>query len=579
MNIPREFINQLLEKIDIVDLINNQIPLQKKSGDNYFARCPFHQEKSASFSVSQTKQFYYCFGCGAHGNAIDFLMQQDRLHFVDAVETLAHLAGMRIPQSKQTAESKSLPILYDLLTETALFYHKNLKTSDRAIQYIKSRGMTGETAKTFQLGYASANHGIHSHFGKTKSDRDRLLEMGLLIAHQGQYFDRFRDRIIFPIQDYRGRVIGFGGRIIDQGEPKYLNSPETVLFQKSHALYGLNQVLKSNRKLARVLVVEGYMDVLALFQQGITYAVATLGTATSAHHLTRLFRYTQEIIFAFDGDQAGRTAAWRALQIALSMLEDGWQVRFLFLPEGEDPDSLVNKIGRPAFEAKLAKAMPLSQFFFDTLSRQCDLTTLEGRSRLASLALESLHEMPSNLLKNLILTELSERTRIELATLKQRIKSKDTSQKDPTPSPQVQMPMPIQLAIYYLLFMPELAKVIANFHSEIPDNALPGLTILNQIIDIIKENELTTTSSLIEYFRNSPESLSINQILQLKKPILDVGADAEFVGVIRQITLLYYETIIEQLLSKGAGASLTKEEKLLLSDKIKLKQSLINHPP
>jgi DNA primase len=343
--IPRDFIDQLLNRVDIVDFIDSRITLRKKSGNNFFACCPFHNEKNPSFSVSQPKQFYYCFGCGAHGNAIDFLMQYDRLNFPEAIEALAKQVGMEVPKQsispQQAEKAAAQQSLYELLAQVAKFYQSQLRTHNRAIEYLKQRGVSGEIAKSFAIGVAPQGwDNLLQKIGQHA--KQALLEVGMLIKkEEGGCYDRFRDRIMFPIHDRRGRIIGFGGRIIDQGEPKYLNSPETPLFQKGHELYGLYQALQANRQLERIIVVEGYMDVIALFQHDITYAVATLGTATSSSHIERLLRHTAEIIFCFDGDQAGRSAAWRALQVTLPLMRDGIQVRFLFLPEGEDPDSLV----------------------------------------------------------------------------------------------------------------------------------------------------------------------------------------------------------------------------------------------
>ena len=328
MKFPREFIDLLLTKIDIVDLINTHIPLHKKSSNNYFACCPFHNENTASFSVSQTKQFYHCFGCGAHGNAIDFVMQHDRLSFPDAIETLAKQAGMDIPKETASKTYQDHTARFELMTKVATYYDQQLRQSERAIHYLKNRGISGKTAKQFNLGYAEPawNH-LLNQFGIHDVDKQKLLDMGLIIKRdEGGYYDRFRDRIMFPIHDYRGRIIGFGGRIIDTGEPKYLNSPETSLFQKGHELYGLYQALKANRQLNRIMIVEGYMDVITLFQYDITYVVATLGTATTPKHLERLFRYTSDIIFCFDGDTAGRTAATRALQVIFPLIHDHLQV-------------------------------------------------------------------------------------------------------------------------------------------------------------------------------------------------------------------------------------------------------------
>src|SRR5579872_117414 len=377
--IPREFIQLLLSRIELVDLIDGRVPLRKKSANNYFACCPFHTEKSASFSVSQNKQFYYCFGCGAHGNAIDFLMQYDRLEFPEAIEALARQAGLEVPREAGTV---SRPVVsdhfYTLLEDAAKFYQQQLKQSPTAIDYLKKRGLSGEMAKEFGLGFAPAgwDHLLQT-LAKTDALKQALLDTGMLIKKDdGGYYDRFRERIMFPIRDRRGRIIAFGGRILEKGEPKYLNSPETPLFQKGHELYGLYHAQQRNRQLDRVLIVEGYMDVIGLFQHGITYAVATLGTATTTTHLQRLFRHTSEVIFCFDGDEAGRTAAWRALLVTLPIMHDEISIRFLFLPEGEDPDSLVRKEGKQDFENRIQNAATLSHFFFQSIAAQSNLTSL-----------------------------------------------------------------------------------------------------------------------------------------------------------------------------------------------------------
>ena len=406
-HIPREFIQALLTRIEIVDLIDTRIPLRKKSGNNFFACCPFHNEKSASFSVSQNKQFYHCFGCGAHGNAIDFVMQYEHLSFPEAIESLAKQAGMEIPRSSRpTEKTVSHTELYSLLDDVTNFYQKTLKDEPQAIAYLKSRGLSGEIAKDFSIGYAPQgwDH-LLRQLGKTSQLKQQLFDTGMLIKKdEGGFYDRFRERVMFPIHDRRGRIVGFGGRILDKGEPKYLNSPETPIFQKGHELYGLYQALKSNRQLTRALIVEGYMDVIALFQNSITYAVATLGTATTSHHLQRLFRHTSEIIFCFDGDNAGRTAAARALQVTLPLMSDGLQVRFLFLPDGEDPDSLVRKEGKDAFEIRIANALTISNFFFQTIAAQADLSSLDGRARFVKLASEQIDPLPESIFKKMIPT-------------------------------------------------------------------------------------------------------------------------------------------------------------------------------
>lgn len=584
MNIPREFIDLLLAKIDLVDLINTQIPLRKKSGSNYFARCPFHNEKSASFSVSQPKQFYYCFGCGAHGNAIDFMMQHDRLSFPEAIEALARQVSMEVPHTAaHVKKDESLPALYDLMNQVTAFYYEQMRKSPHAIDYLKKRGISGRIAQQFSLGYATNSfHQLLDQFGKTESERKKLLDTGLIIkkAEGGGHYDRFRDRIMFPIHDYRGRIIGFGGRIIDQGEPKYLNSPETPLFQKGHELYGLHQVLKSNRQLDRIMIVEGYMDVIALFQHGIDYAVATLGTATSPHHLQRLFRYTPEIVFCFDGDEAGRTAAWRALQVIFPLMQDSLQVRFLFLPDGEDPDSLVRKESKALFEKRLESALSLSAFFFQTLSRQSDMSTMEGRAQFATAALTHIKQLPASLFQGILIEELGKRARIDINELKQQVKSSNPVSLPETavsaaPTEKTKLPIPIRLALMLLIQHPHLASLVKEPPLP-PNNLLPGYLFLVQLLDIIRKNPHITTGALIEYWRGQKEEEFVAKLAQGEHMVPEAGLDNEFLGTMRQLTVLGLDVEINRLLAKAAQEGLSEEEKLELSGWITKKKSLYN---
>lgn len=584
VNIPREFIELLLAKIDLVDLINTQIPLRKKSGSNYFARCPFHNEKSASFSVSQPKQFYHCFGCGAHGNAIDFLMNHERLTFPEAIESLARTCGMEVPHSASPNIKKddSLPALYDLTSAVSDYFYEQMRKSDRAISYLKKRGISGKIAQQFHIGYAPSGWShVLDTFGKSEADKKKLLDTGLIIKKDdGGYYDRFRERIMFPIHDYRGRIIGFGGRILDQGEPKYLNSPETPLFQKGHELYGLYQALKTNRKLDRVLIVEGYMDVIALFQHDITYAVATLGTATTSHHLTRLFRYTTEIVFCFDGDEAGRTAAWRALQVILPLMNDTLQIRFLFLPDGEDPDTLVRKESKEQFEKRMSHASSLSEFFFQTLSKQSDMNTMEGRARFAAAALNHIKQLPAGIFHGILLEELSKRARVDIVELKKQAQTNGEIQATaitPLAPPsqdqlKTKLPAPIRLALGLLVQQPELAHLIQE---PLPQNDLTGMNFLTQLIDIIQKNPgLTNTGALIEYYREQKEGAFIAKLAQWEHMIPDTGIQHEFLGVIRQLTTLNFAAEINRLLAKAAGEGLSDEEKQELSAYIARKKAI-----
>lgn len=578
--IPRDFIDLLLAKIDLVDIINTQVPLRKKSGSNYFARCPFHNEKNASFSVSQPKQFYYCFGCGAHGNAIDFMMQHDRMSFPEAIEALARQAGMEVPHAPGTIKKDdSIGALYDLTNQAAAYFYEQMRKSQRAITYLKNRGISGVIAQTFSLGYAPNGwSNVLDSFGKTESEKKKLLDVGLIIKkNEGGYYDRFRDRIIFPIYDHRGRILGFGGRIIDQGEPKYLNSPETPLFQKGHELYGLYQALKTNRKLERVIIVEGYMDVIALFQNGITYAVATLGTATTNHHIQRLLRYTSEIIFCFDGDEAGRTAAWRALQVIFPLMHDSLQIRFLFLPEGEDPDSLIRKEGKAAFEKRMTGAASLSSFFFQVLSQQCDMNTMEGRARFAALSLNSIKTLPAGIFQGILLDELSKRARVNLDELKEQIKGKDETQIEGALIPDQtknRLPSPLKLAFALLLQHPYLAKLIDQPSFK---GSLPGFTFLIQLIELIQKRPNITTGALIEHWRGQKEGAFITKLAHWDHMTPEKGVENEFLGAIRQMKMLEFDQEINRLLAKAAQSELSDAEKVELSAWISQKKSLINN--
>jgi DNA primase len=386
--IPKNFIQDLLNRLDIVDVVERYVPL-KKAGANYVACCPFHNEKSPSFTVSQTKQFYHCFGCGAHGTAIGFVMEHAGLGYVDAIEELARSVGLEVPHERQAAGDayhKVAPDLYEVMQTATRYYREQLKLTQRAIDYLKQRGLSGEIAAKFGIGYAPDGwQNLAAAFPDYQDDT--LNETGLVItSDEAKRYDRFRDRIMFPIINVRGQVIGFGGRVLDKGEPKYLNSPETPLFEKGRELYGLFQAQKAIRAVHRVLVVEGYMDVVALAQHGVEYAVATLGTATTPYHIQKLLRLTEHIVFCFDGDKAGQKAAWRALENALPYLQDGKRISFLFLPVEHDPDSFIREFGKDAFEQRMQESMPLSAYLLREVSAELDLRTQEGRNQLLQRA-------------------------------------------------------------------------------------------------------------------------------------------------------------------------------------------------
>ncbi|HAR04690.1 MAG TPA: DNA primase [Pseudomonas sp.] len=418
--IPQSFIDDLLNRSDIVEVVGSRIQL-KKTGKNYSALCPFHKEKTPSFSVSPDKQFYYCFGCGAGGNALGFVMDHDQMDFPQAVEELAKRAGMEVPREDSGRKHKPRqPVdspLYPLLAAAADYYRQALKshpTRKAAVEYLKGRGLSGVIARDFGLGFAPPGwDNLMKHLGGDALQQKALIDAGLLIenAENGKRYDRFRDRVMFPIRDSRGRVIAFGGRVLGDDKPKYLNSPETPVFHKGQELYGLYEARQANRDLDEIMVVEGYMDVIALAQQGLRNAVATLGTATSEEHLKRLFRIVPSVLFCFDGDAAGRKAAWRALEATLPNLQDGRRARFLFLPDGEDPDTLVRAEGTDAFRARIQQhSQPLADYFFQQLSEEADPRSLEGKAHLATLAAPLIEKIPGNNLRALMRQRLAEIT-------------------------------------------------------------------------------------------------------------------------------------------------------------------------
>jgi DNA primase len=419
--IPDSFKQDLLNRVDVVDVVQRYVQL-RKAGANYVGLCPFHNEKTPSFSVSPTKQFYHCFGCGAHGNAIGFLMAYASMGYVDAVKDLASQVGMQVPEFRprtpeEAARKEREPDLYALMEKAMNFYRGELKKAPRAIDYLKGRGLTGEIAARYRIGYAPDDWQALQGAFPNYEDK-ALAEVGLIVQNEeGKRYDRFRDRIMFPIVNPRGAVIGFGGRILDKGEPKYLNSPETPLFEKGRELYGLPQARDAIRQASRVLVVEGYMDVVALSQFGIGYAVATLGTATTPVHVAKLLRLADELVFCFDGDAAGRKAAWRALEVSLPLAPDPKPVRFLFLPQGEDPDTFVRKHGREAFEARVREAETLSQFLLSQLRSEVDLDTPEGRARLISASKSHIQRITAPALRLQLTNEIAQLARVAEADI------------------------------------------------------------------------------------------------------------------------------------------------------------------
>ncbi|WP_063703036.1 DNA primase [Pseudoalteromonas gelatinilytica] len=565
--IPRQFIDDLLARTDIVELIDSRVGL-KKAGKDYQACCPFHNEKSPSFTVSQDKQFYHCFGCGANGNAISFVMEYDKLEFVDAIEELASMLNLDVPREKggssgpqRTAEQKRSD--YDLMLHAARFYQHQLKhhaNSKTVIDYIKGRGLSGETAKKFMIGYAPSEwEALCQQLGRNKDQKEQLIELKLASEKSpGRQFDFFRDRLMFPIRDKRGRVIAFGGRVMqaDQG-PKYLNSPETRIFHKGFELYGLYEAKQAHKKLDHILIVEGYMDVVALAEQGIEYAVAALGTATTAEHMHTLFRTTDKVICCYDGDRAGRDAAWRALENALPYLADGKSLKFVFLPDGEDPDSLVQKEGKDAFEARLNEADDFTKVLFNKLSQEVDLTQDAGKAKLLSDALPLIEKIPSDFYQENILEHLGRLIGRTREQLNNRVKS-------PKQQHAIERKFkitPMRQAIGILLQHPNLATSIA-YMPELAEMKIAGIELFLRIQHLALEREGVTTAQILESFRGGAEYDALVKLATWQHQINDDRLETVFKNTFKFIEDQCLNYRLETLLIKDKTQGLSSEERL-----------------
>jgi DNA primase len=571
--IPEKFIDELLARVDIVDVIDARVPL-KKAGKDYKACCPFHDEKTPSFTVSQSKQFYHCFGCGAHGSAIGFLMEYERMSFPEAVEDLARRAGMEVPHEARALREQpdlSAPLL-EALAQADRFFRKMLREHPQAqiaVDYLKRRGLSGEIAASFGLGYAPDGwDNLLKAVGTDEAARQALLTAGLIVKKDGGgQYDRFRQRIMFPIHDHRGRLVGFGGRVLDQGEPKYLNSPETPLFHKGRELYGLFRARDALKREGRALVVEGYMDVVALAQFGIDYAVATLGTATTRDHLERLFRYVPEVVFCFDGDRAGREAAWRALENALPVVHEGQQLSFLFLPEGEDPDTLVRKEGAAAFGARLKTAIPLPDYFFQHLAAQVDMGRLDGRARLVELARPDLSNMRSGVLRQLMVARLAELSRLPAAELNRLL---DGGAARPPPSAGREgrhgggaqgRPSLVRSAVALVLQNPALARLVAEPAEFQVLAERPGVGLFLDLLQVLKARPELKTGSIIEHYRGSEHQQPIARLATWEHPSQAGDLEAEFHGLMTQLRREARMAATERLLDKDRLSGLTPAEK------------------
>lgn len=555
--IPSVFIDDLLTRVDVVDLIDSYLPL-KKTGSNYVARCPFHTEKTPSFSVSRRKQFYHCFGCGASGNAIGFLMDYSHLNFVEAVEDLASFVGIDVPREESATTpltgKQDLASLYAVQQQVAKFYAQQLRDSNNdglAVQYFKDRGVSGEVARDFLLGYAPDQW----HLLADQFDIELLKKAGLLIAKEdGRSYDRFRGRIMFPIRDRRGRVVAFGARVLGDALPKYLNSPETPVFHKSNEVYGLYELLEKKGRPAQILLVEGYMDVIALAQFGLRNAVATLGTAPTRAHFDLLFRFTTEIVLCFDGDEAGLKAAWRAIEAGLPCLKDGRHIRVMLLPEKEDPDSLIRREGVGAFLARLAAASPLSDYFFSRLGGALDLQTLEGRAALMLKANAYLKTLPSGYFREMMVGRLNEQ--VEHVTLD--LGSEGTKRRSDISKEKV---TPARTANALLLQNPELAQ--SQFLKDGVDLSLdsPGLNLLRKVLSVIAEKSELTTGGLLENFRGEPEESQVRALIQVPVLVPESVLEVEFAGAVRRLVAQVVEADLAQLLKKEQVLGLTLDEK------------------
>ncbi len=553
--IPKSFIQDLLNRLDIVDVVERYVPL-KKAGANYVACCPFHNEKSPSFTVSQSKQFYHCFGCGAHGTAIGFVMEHGGMGFVDAVEELARNAGMTVPReapSQSQIQAKAAPDLYEVMQTAMRYYREQLKQSLRAIEYLKRRGLSGEIVARFGIGYAPDGwQNLEAVFADYRSIS--LLETGLVIENDEQKrYDRFRDRIMFPIANARGQVVGFGGRVLDKGEPKYLNSPETPLFEKGRELYGLFQAQKAIRASQTVLVVEGYMDVVALAQHGVEYAVATLGTATTSYHVQKLLRLSDRVVFCFDGDAAGRKAAWRALENALPQLMDGKSINFLFLPPEHDPDSFVREHGKEDFERLLRESLPLSGYLLHELSSQVDLRTQEGRGALLKRAkplLTAIAAPTTGLLLRKELAALAGITQAELEGLYGVAPTGAPLQRAPQKAARPAASS-LRVLLRCLLYQPSLVQLLPSDFAAEGTDAEPVLALTYWLR--AQSGEVTTAAVIQGFHGTAFEALLAAEQAEIMQWGDTFDVEAEFRDVLVKLADATRKKKLQALLAKPGG--------------------------
>ena len=564
--IPRVFINDLLARTDIVDLIDARVKL-KKQGKNYHACCPFHNEKTPSFTVNGEKQFYHCFGCGAHGNAVDFLMNYDKLEFVETVEELAAMHNLEVPYEAGSGPSQierhQRQSLYQLMDGLNTFYQQSLMqpAATPARQYLEKRGLSSDVITGFSIGFAPPGwDNVLKRFGGNAENRKSLVDAGMLVTNdQGRSYDRFRERVMFPIRDKRGRVIGFGGRVLGDALPKYLNSPETDIFHKGRQLYGLYEAQQDNADPQRLLVVEGYMDVVALAQYGINYAVASLGTSTTADHIQLLFRATNNVICCYDGDRAGRDAAWRALETALPYMTDGRQLRFMFLPDGEDPDTLVRKEGKEAFEARMEQALPLSAFLFNSLLPQVDLSTPDGRAQLSTLALPLISQVPGETLRIYLRQELGNKLGILDDSQLERLMPKLAENGASRPVPQLKRTT-MRILIGLLVQNPDLAPLVPPLGA-LDSNKLPGLGLFRELVNTCLAQPGLTTGQLLEHYRGTNDAATLEK-LSMWDDIADKDiAEKTFTDSLNHMFDSMLELRQEELIARERTHGLSSEER------------------
>jgi DNA primase len=584
--IPQTFIDEIVTRSDIVEIIGSRLTL-KKAGREFKACCPFHNEKTPSFWVSPDKQFYHCFGCGAHGTVVGFLMQYEKLEFPEAIAALAERAGLELPREAQDSQRSGSTDLYDVMSSATRFFEQNLKDNERARNYLAGRGIDAATAQAFALGYATDSwNALLNRFGAHEDERRRLLQAGLIIERdtkggerQAGFYDRFRDRLMFPIRDGRGRILAFGGRVIDAGEPKYLNSPETPLFHKGRELYGLYEARQARADFKRLLIVEGYMDVVRLHQAGISFAVATLGTATTQEHLNKIFRITSEVVFCFDGDRAGRQAAWRALENALPLARDGRELKFMFLPEGHDPDTLVAAEGQAAFEARLSTAMPMSEYLLSHLAQQADLAHVDGRAKLAALARPLFLRMPEGVFRELLADRLAAEIHMPAPKLKELLlagapkqESQDSAPRFRRASMSVGRGNLLTQAIGLVLHHPTAARAVKG-PERLDTVDTPGAPVLRELLAQARDAATPSTAVLLERWRERPEFARLTDLAGASPLVADAkAAVSELQMAIEKIVEAHGPgQRVNELLRKAEEQGLNFDEKTELSNLLSAK--------